>query len=98
RAGSGWTSRIFPADMPPAGRARRPREETMRKKAVAGALTLLCLAAGAPVRAAEPFKPTQRAGYFFVGGHYEAAKDKTTASGQMYVTYRAPERVTQAYP
>ncbi|MBP1179712.1 alpha/beta hydrolase [Methylobacterium sp. PvR107] len=70
----------------------------MRKTAFAGALTLLCLAAGAPVRAAEPFKPTQRAGYFFVGGHYEAAKDKTTASGQMYVTYRAPERVTQPYP
>jgi pimeloyl-ACP methyl ester carboxylesterase len=70
----------------------------MRKKAVAGALTVLCLAAGVPVRAAEPFKPTQRAGYFFVGGHYETAKDKTTASGQMYVTYRAPERVTQPYP
>jgi pimeloyl-ACP methyl ester carboxylesterase len=70
----------------------------MRKTALAGALILMCLASGAPARAAEPFKPAPGAGYFFVGGHYETAKDKTTASGQMFVTYRVPERVTQPYP
>jgi pimeloyl-ACP methyl ester carboxylesterase len=70
----------------------------MRKTAIAGALTLLCLTAGAPGVTAEPFKPTGPAGYFFVGGHYETAKDRTTASGQMFVTYRAPEPVTQPYP
>jgi pimeloyl-ACP methyl ester carboxylesterase len=70
----------------------------MRKTAFAGALILMCLASGAPARAAEPFKPAPGAGYFFVGGHYETAKNKTTASGQMFVTYRVPERVTQPYP
>ena len=70
----------------------------MRKTALAGALILICLASGTPVRAAEPFKPAPGAGYFFVGGHYETAKNKTTASGQMFVTYRVPERVTQPYP
>jgi len=70
----------------------------MRQNALAGALILMCLASGAPARAAEPFKPAPGAGYFFVGGHYETAKDKTTASGQMFVSYREPERVTQPYP
>ncbi len=72
----------------------------MLKIAAAGALTLLCLAAGSPARAGDavPFKPTQTAGYFFVGGGYETGKGKTTAAGQMFVEYRAPERITQPYP
>ena len=33
-----------------------------------------------------------------LGGRYATAGGKTTASGQMFVEYRAPERVTQPYP
>jgi pimeloyl-ACP methyl ester carboxylesterase len=72
----------------------------MLKIAATGALTLFCLSAGMAARAtdAAPFKPPQASGYFFVAGRYETAKGKTTASGQMYVAYRAPDRVTQPYP
>jgi pimeloyl-ACP methyl ester carboxylesterase len=76
----------------------------MSRNAAAGALALLCLATASPSRAAEPgaadgpFRPTQPAGYFFVGGRYATAGGKTTASGQMFVEYRVPERVTQPYP
>jgi len=71
----------------------------MLKNAAAGALTLFCLGAGL-ARAEEigPFKPTSPSGYFFVGGRYETANNRTTALGQMFVEYRAPERVTQPYP
>ncbi len=47
---------------------------------------------------AGPFRPTQPAGYFFVGGRYETTNSKTTALGQMFVEYRAPARITQPYP
>jgi pimeloyl-ACP methyl ester carboxylesterase len=76
----------------------------MLKTAALGALTLLSLAAGAPARAADagpeapPFKPPQSSGYFFVGGRYTTAGAKTTASGQMFVDYRAPARITQPFP
>jgi pimeloyl-ACP methyl ester carboxylesterase len=76
----------------------------MLKTAALGALTLLCLATGPALRAADaspetgPFKPTRRDGYFFVGGHYATAGSKTTALGQMFVEYRAPARITQPYP
>jgi len=71
----------------------------MLKNAAAGALTLFCLGAGL-ARAEEvgPFKPTSPSGYFFVGGRYETANNRTTALGQMFVEYRAPERATQPYP
>jgi pimeloyl-ACP methyl ester carboxylesterase len=64
------------------------------------ALAAMALIASCPVRAddAAPFKPKQRTGYFFVGGRYEPAKDKTLAAGQMFVEFRAPEQVTQPYP
>ncbi|MGU3450099.1 alpha/beta hydrolase [Methylobacterium sp. 391_Methyba4] len=76
----------------------------MLRKAAAGALTLLCLATASASEATEggsgdtPFKPKQPAGYFFVGGRFATAAGKTTASGQMFVEYRAPARVTQPYP
>ncbi|SDA25957.1 Alpha/beta hydrolase family protein [Methylobacterium sp. UNC378MF] len=76
----------------------------MLRKAAAGALALLCLAAVSTPRAEEgasaqtPFKPTLPSGYFFVGGRYATAGGKTTAHGQMFVEYRAPARVTQPYP
>lgn len=72
----------------------------MPKNAITGALALLCLGAahGARSEEAGPFKPTRPAGYFFVGGRYETANNRTTAHGQMFVAYRAPERVTQPYP
>ena len=72
----------------------------MRTFAAAGALALLGLAAACPGHADDtaPFRPTQPAGYFFVGGHYQAAKDKTVAAGQMFVEYRAPAQITQPYP
>ncbi len=77
----------------------------MLRKAAAGALTLLCrLATASASEATEggsgdtPFKPKQPAGYFFVGGRSATAAGKTTASGQMFVEYRAPARVTQPYP
>lgn len=76
----------------------------MLKMTAAGALTLLCLAAGPALRAAEQpsagalFKPHQTNGYFFVGGRYAGGDGKTTALGQMFVEYRAPERITQPYP
>ncbi|MCJ2071728.1 alpha/beta hydrolase [Methylobacterium sp. J-030] len=76
----------------------------MLRKTTAGVLALLCLAAGPAPRAAEqgsasaPFKPHQTSGYFFVGGGYAGANGKTTALGQMFVEYRAPERITQPYP
>jgi len=71
----------------------------MLKNAAAGALTLFCLGAGL-ARAEEvgPFKPTSPSGYFFVGGRYETANNRTTALGQMFVEYRAPERATQPFP
>ena len=45
----------------------------MLKIAVTGALALLCFGAAQGARSEEagPFKPAQRAGYFFVGGRYE---------------------------
>ncbi|WP_267421408.1 alpha/beta hydrolase [Methylobacterium sp. GC_Met_2] len=76
----------------------------MLRETVAGVLTLLCLAVGSAPCAAEqgsgtaPFKPQQPSGYFFVGGRYVRVGDKTTALGQMFVDYRAPERITQPYP
>ncbi|SFL61692.1 alpha/beta hydrolase [Methylobacterium pseudosasicola] len=71
----------------------------MLKNAAAGALTLLCLGAGfARAEETGPFKPTSPSGYFFVGGRYETANNRTTALGQMFVENRAPERVTQPYP
>jgi hypothetical protein len=72
----------------------------MFRNAAVGALALLCLATAARSGAAEPgtadapFRPTRPAGYLFVGGRYATAGGKTTASGQMFVEYRAPERVT----
>jgi pimeloyl-ACP methyl ester carboxylesterase len=72
----------------------------MPKIAAAGALTILGLVTASLTRAedAAPFRPKQPAGYFFVGGRYETAEDKTFARGQMFVEYRAPERITQPYP
>jgi pimeloyl-ACP methyl ester carboxylesterase len=72
----------------------------MLKIAAAGALALLCLGAGDCARADEAglFRPAQPSGYFFVGGRYESANNRTTALGQMFVEYRAPERITQPYP
>jgi len=71
----------------------------MLKNAAAGALTLFCLGAGlARAEEAGPFKPTSPSGYFFVGGRYETANNRTTALGQMFVEYRAPERATQPFP
>lgn len=71
----------------------------MLKTAAAGALTLFCLGVGfARAEDAGPFRPTQPAGYFFVGGRYETTNSKTTALGQMFVEYRAPARITQPYP
>ncbi|MCJ2053505.1 alpha/beta hydrolase [Methylobacterium sp. J-070] len=74
----------------------------MRIIAAAGAIALALLgltAANSAGGAGEArFEPTQPAGYFFVGGRYETAKDKTIAVGQMFVAYRAPARITQPYP
>jgi len=59
----------------------------MLKNAAAGALTLFCLGAGlARAEEAGPFKPTSPSGYFFVGGRYETANNRTTALGQMFVS------------
>ena len=73
----------------------------MTMLARAGAGALLCLAASAAV-AAETAEPEAAqpppSGYFFVGGRYETAKGKTTATGQMFVQVRAPGHVTQPYP
>ena len=72
----------------------------MRTIAAASALAVLSLVATCPARAEDPapFRPQQQAGYFFVGGRYETARDKTFAVGQMFVEYRAPARITQPYP
>lgn len=72
----------------------------MLRKTAAAALTLLGLAVGPAPGVAEtaPFRPQHATGYFFVGGHYAGAEGRTTALGQMFVQYRAPERITQPYP
>ena len=72
----------------------------MLRKTAAGVLALLCLAAGSAASASDaaPFKPSQTHGYFFVGGRYAGANGKTLALGQMFVEYRAPERITQPDP
>jgi pimeloyl-ACP methyl ester carboxylesterase len=69
----------------------------------AGALLGLIGIAAADPQPATPdipavFKPAQREGYFFVGGRYEAVGGKEIATGQMFVQYHAPEKVTQPYP
>lgn len=74
----------------------------MGKLAGAGACALLCLLANAAAPSASeapaPFKPKQADGYFFVGGRYGSVAGKDAATGQMFVEYHAPAKVTQPYP
>ncbi|ACL57244.1 alpha/beta hydrolase [Methylobacterium nodulans] len=74
----------------------------MIRAVTACALALACLfPAEAADRDSNPpaaFKPAQREGYFFVGGHYETIQGKEIAVGHMFVQYHAPSQVTQPYP
>ncbi|GJD30574.1 hypothetical protein PMNALOAF_1821 [Methylobacterium adhaesivum] len=77
----------------------------MIKAALLGACALIGLTATAlaELRPATPdvpavFKPAQREGYFFVGGRYVTVGGKELATGQMFVQFHAPAKVTQPFP
>jgi hypothetical protein len=57
----------------------------------------LVVLAGAAAAQAPPLS-IARQGYFFVGGRYFDAPDGRSMSGQMYVEFQIPARVTHPYP
>ena len=59
-------------------------------------LALILLAATAAAQA--PSLVIARQGYFFVGGKYFDASDGRFMSGQMYVEFQIPTKVTHRYP
>ena len=59
-------------------------------------VALILLAATAAAQA--PPLVIARQGYFFVGGKYFDASDGRFMSGQMYVEFQIPGKVTHRYP
>src|SRR6266481_2124345 len=65
---------------------------------LAGASTFALALATLPSVGAEEPLAIAKQGYFFVGGKYVSAGDKQVLSGQAYVEYQIPARLTQPYP
>src|ERR1051325_6771787 len=61
------------------------------------AFALIAFASVVASAQAPPLAIAQQ-GYFFVGGRYFDAQDGRFMSGQMYVEYQIPSRLTRAYP
>src|SRR5215469_10327238 len=82
----------------PKKRRDREHDMTLKLAKLAGALTfVLALATLSTAGAEEPLAIAKQ-GYFFVGGKYATVGDKQVLSGQAYVEYQIPARLTQPYP
>src|SRR6202162_4547443 len=66
-------------------------------KSVGAAACVAALTFAVPAGAAEALAIAKQ-GYFFVGGKYAPVGDKQVLSGQAYVEYQIPARLTQPYP
>ena len=71
---------------------RLPTVNTILRLGVALILLVTTAAAQAP-----PLVIAKQ-GYFFVGGKYFEAQDGRFMSGQMYVEFQVPAKVTHRYP
>ena len=71
---------------------------TLKLAKLAGASTFALALATLPSAGAEEPLAIAKQGYFFVGGKYAPVGDKQVLSGQAYVEYQIPARLTQPYP
>jgi pimeloyl-ACP methyl ester carboxylesterase len=71
---------------------------TLKLAKLAGASTFALALATLPSAGAEEPLAIANQGYFFVGGKYVSIGDKQVLSGQAYVEYQIPARLTQPYP
>lgn len=60
--------------------------------------TLVPVLLAAPGAAPPDRQPTAQRGFFYVGGHYAGAGASEVMTGQMYVEFLRPARVTRKYP
>jgi pimeloyl-ACP methyl ester carboxylesterase len=68
----------------------------MMPRILTGSVLLTTLAALTSLPAAQP--PTPQHGFFYVGGHYSGSGATEVMTGQMYVEFLRPARVTRPYP
>ena len=71
---------------------------TLKLAKLAGASTFALALVTLPSAGAEEPLAIAKQGYFFVGGKYVSIGDKQMLSGQAYVEYQIPARLTQPFP